>query len=143
MTGETFYHEARTRAVEHGRLAHRDRVELTWRMLDRFGHDDACQEVTEGLRQIASAHGRPERYHETITQFWIRLLAHIKRRSPDAVTFDAMVRDHPFVLDKDLPERHWTREVLFGTGKARSSWVEPDRLAVPQDMQGNTSLPGP
>jgi hypothetical protein len=36
----------------------------------------------------------------------------------------------PFLLDKGLPQRHWSRTVMFGPA-ARTQWVEPDLAPLP------------
>jgi hypothetical protein len=43
---------------------------------------------------------------------------------------EAFVEAFPLLLDKSLPERHWSRDLLWSDA-ARRAFVEPDRLALP------------
>jgi hypothetical protein len=68
--------------------------------------DEATDRMAEALRGKAAAAGHPEKYHHTVTVFWMRQVAAL--------------------LDKDLPLEYYTRERLF-SDDARRGWVEPDR----------------
>jgi len=42
-------------------------------------------------------------YHETLTQFWVRTVAHMTRERPDIAEFDAFITSFPRALDTRLP----------------------------------------
>jgi hypothetical protein len=68
-------------------------------------------------------------YNETMTRFWIRLIAHV-REATQAPTVDEAIGRVPMLLDKNLAQRHWSRTAIFGP-EARASWVEPDLVPLP------------
>ncbi len=70
------------------------------------------------------------RYHDTITRFWVRLVAHAITSRPELQDFDAFLAAYPILLDPTLPFRHWRREAMF-TPEARAEWREPDLLPLP------------
>ncbi len=80
---------------EGGVFGHRQHLRLAWILICRHGLDAATPEIERRLRDMAAAHGMPERYNRTLTLFWVRLVAHISERRP-AATFagflDAVLR---------------------------------------------------
>jgi hypothetical protein len=129
MTDEEFLHAFLSLALPHSAFHHRDHVRLAWLAVRRHG---AAAEAVVGdaIRRFAAAGGHGERYHQTLTSFWVRLVAHAVSDAPDVDAFDRFVAAYPLLLDPRLPLRHWSRTVLFGAG-ARRSWQEPDVVALP------------
>jgi hypothetical protein len=116
---------------EAGRLAsftHRDHLRVAFAYARRGGIEHAIDRARHGLRHITAAHGQPERYHETLTTAWARVIAH--HAIAHTGGFDAFVAAHPRLLDRDLLLAHYSRERLFSAA-ARQRFVEPDLLALP------------
>jgi hypothetical protein len=63
--------------------------------------------------------------HETLTRFWVRIVAHASR-----ATLAETLEAHPMLLRKDLLLQHWSRETLYGDA-AREAWIEPDIQPLP------------
>jgi hypothetical protein len=59
------------------------------------------------------------RYHDTLTRFWVRLVGHVMENAPYAGSIDGLLARFPFLLDKSLPYRHWKRDLQFGSGSCR------------------------
>ena len=128
--GDTAFLAPLTGLLERdGRFGHRQHVELAWRYLQCGDSRHAEQSMRQAIRHVADSHGSPDRYHETLTTFWTRVVAlHASINAHD--TFDAFADEHPRLLDKDLPARHYTASTLW-SGQARIQWVEPDLVALP------------
>ena len=86
---------------------------------------EALVRIRSGLQRFITHHGR-EGYHETITRFWMELLAEFLRNLPETMTtaekINRAVQAH---RDKDLLFRYYSREFVMSNG-ARKEWVEPD-----------------
>ena len=108
---------------------HRDHLRLAWIQIRRLGLPHASEAVTAAIRQFASRHGHGDRYHETMTRFWLRVVGMGITRNP-ALPFDQLLAAEPHLLDKNLPYRHWSRERM-GSDDARREWVEPDLRLMP------------
>jgi hypothetical protein len=80
-------------------------------------------------RRFTAAHGEPERYHETLTTAWARVVAAHAVEHPDA-GFDAFLAAHPQLLRRDLLLGHYSRERLYSE-PARARFVDPDLVALP------------
>ena len=120
------------RAFHKGELHefhHRDHVRLTCLVLDRRGVENAGVEIASGIRSFAAHHGQSTKYHETITQFWVRLVHHAKSAHAHS-NFEELLTAVPHLLDSSLPRRHWSEELLTSPA-ARESWQEPDLAPLP------------
>ena len=110
------------------RLGHREHVRLAWLVIRDEGPDEGGDRVARILRHLAELHGEGDRYHETLTRFWIRLVAHAIEVELGIDDFDAFVDRFPLLLDGSIVKRHWSAEAL---ASARAAWVEPDVVALP------------
>ena len=119
-----------TRALERGEVANEDfrhlsHLHVAWVYLsESSGAEEAAAKMRATLQKFAISAGKPEKYHETITLFWVRLLAGI-RAARSRETLRQIVHAHPRLLEKDFPLAYYSSERLF-SDKARTSWVEPD-----------------
>jgi len=109
---------------------HRDHLRLTWLMVRRHGLPEAETAIARGIQHFAGVHGHAARYHDTMTRFWVRLVAHAIANRPQVEDFEAFLAAYPMLLDPTLPFRHWRREAMF-TPEARAEWREPDLLPLP------------
>jgi len=101
---------------------------------------EALDRMREGLLRFTAHHGK-HGYHETITRFWIELLADHLGHMPAGMS----------LTDKtnNALEHHGNKEVLFSfysrervmSERARRAWVEPDRRRWTQ-QRNCTSLEG-
>jgi hypothetical protein len=82
----------------------------------------------KSLISFAESLDAAENYHETITTFWIKVVAaflattngdRLSRVNAAVARFD----------DKTLIDRHYSKELLDSPA-ARATWIEPDRLPL-------------
>src|SRR6267378_5646949 len=122
QTGLTAADERFLAAFESGQIAnqdfhHRDHLRLAWIQIRRLGLHRASDAVARAIRQFAARHGHGDRYHETMTRFWVRVIGMGIDRHP-TLAFDDLLAAEPHLLDKSLPYRHWSRERM-GSDDAR------------------------
>ncbi len=130
MTDDDFVTAFLSGSLPPTQFHHRDHLRLTWALVRLTGVEAAMKRITSGIRYFATQHGQAEKYHETMTRFWVLLVGHMVAARPDITTFDEFLAAFPMLLDKDLPYRHWRRETMLSSD-ARAHWVEPDILALP------------
>jgi hypothetical protein len=118
------------RALESGEIAnenfrHASHLHVAWVYLaESSSVSEATSKMRNTLRRFAAAAGKPEKYHETITLFWMYLLSWVKSTA-GRKSLQEFVQANPRLLEKNLPLTYYSRERLF-SGHARTSWVEPD-----------------
>jgi hypothetical protein len=107
---------------------HRDHVRLSWLYLRRDGPEAGSRTILDGIRHFAAAHGAADRFHVTLTLFWVKLVQHLLEAFPAAATFDDLVAHFPRVLDKSLVYQHYIPAHL---SSGRQSWQQPDVRSMP------------
>jgi hypothetical protein len=127
MTDDAFLD--RFEACSLDSFGHRDHLRVAFAYARRGGVEHAIAHARAGLRRFTAAHGEPERYHETLTTAWARVVAAHAVEHPDA-GFDAFLAAHPQLLRRDLLLGHYSRERLYSE-PARARFVDPDLVALP------------
>jgi hypothetical protein len=113
-----------------GEFGHREHLLLAWLVLDEYVDTaDAQDEVSLIIRRIATAQGVPQRYNRTVTDAWVRIVAHCRADS-GATDFGALLAAYPWLLDKRALLKHYTSRTL-ASDEARREFVDGDVLAVP------------
>ena len=119
------------RHLENGQLhelPHRAHLRLAWLYLRADGFDQGGANVRAMLRQIVASHGAADKYHETITAFWIYLVYYAMTLTPEIDTFDAFIAAHDHLLDGSLLKRHYSAERLRDS---RTVYAPPDLRPLP------------
>jgi len=118
------------RAIESGKIDNADfkhfhHLHVAWVYLSETNSvEDAVARMTLTLRKFAVSAGVPEKYHETITAFWMRILS-VLRDADEGCSLQDWLALNPQLLEKDFPLNYYSPERLFSE-TARRLWVEPD-----------------
>lgn len=121
-------------AFERGDVApadfrHREHLRLAWACLRTGeGVEAAVSRMRDLIQRFAAAAGQATKYHETMTQFWVRLLGELHARRGD-VPFLVVIADNPEILDKDFVRRFYPQEVL-ASDDARHRWIAPPLIPI-------------
>ena len=119
-----------TRAIERGDICneefhHSSHLRVAWVYLcESASVNEATEKMCATIKRFAAAAGKPEKFHETITTFWIWILAEL-RKSDDGDDIEWLLEANPWLLEKNLPLEYYSPDRLF-SHEARTSWVEPD-----------------
>jgi hypothetical protein len=105
---------------------HRDHLRVTYLYLRQFGEAGTRQRLGPAILRYATAKGGAEKYHQTITLAWIRVVGALAEHAQD---FEAMLIEHPHLLNKNLLDRYYSPAVLQ-SAEARAHWVEPDLASL-------------
>jgi hypothetical protein len=90
----------------------------------------AEERMRAGLLKFIRHHGK-NAYHETITEFWLRLVNHRVQRSEAGCDSVAVVNEIVIALgDKNLIYKHFSPELVESTD-AKAAWVIPDLAPMP------------
>jgi hypothetical protein len=119
-----------TRALERGEIAnenfhHVSHLRVAWVYLaESSSVQQAANKMRDTLRRFAAAAGKPQKYHETVTLFWVHLLSRA-HAAGGGERLEEIVNANPQLLEKKFPLAYYSAERLF-SDEARTSWVEPD-----------------
>jgi hypothetical protein len=136
-----------TRALERGEVAnenfnHVSHLHVAWVYLaESSSVQQAANKMRDTLRRFAGAAGKPQKYHETITLFWVHLLSRAHAVS-GGERLEEIVHANPQLLEKNFPLAYYSAERLF-SDEARTSWVEPDLKPLSIDATATCSSSPP
>src|SRR5213596_410105 len=136
-----------TRALERGEVAnqsfhHLSHLHVAWVYLTESSCvEEAAAKMRNTLQRFAASVGNSEKYNETITLFWLHLLAGM-RAFGSRESLQQIVHANPRLLEKNFPLAYYSPERLF-SDKARASWVEPDLKPLPVDATALHSFSSP
>jgi hypothetical protein len=108
---------------------HRQHVKFAWTVLSERPLGEAQAVVADEISRFAAINA-PGLYHETLTQFWVRLVAHTREHSRPGTDFDTHVARFPILSDKSAAAKHYSRQLL-DTPEARNRFLSPDLLPLP------------
>ena len=96
--------------IPAGEFHHAEHLRLALAYLcESASVESAAERMAATLRAFAARAGHPEKYHHTLTLFWIHKVAQL--------------------LDKGLPAAYYSAARL-SSPQARSQWVDPDRRPI-------------
>lgn len=125
-------------AIPHEAWTHRQHLRMAFLYLRLYGFERAIERMHAGILRLNQAHGLVEGptrgYHATITIAWARLVAGAIRERPSLTRAQEFIDETPELESSAALARHYSRELL-ASALARQTFVEPDRLPLPELVQ--------
>src|SRR5215471_4647365 len=85
---------------------HREHLRIAWLYLKSSDASRASERMTAGIRRFANHQGATQKYHHTLTLFWMRLVAVALVETPDGCTFEEFIAAHPELSHKSLLDKY-------------------------------------
>ena len=112
---------------------HRDHVRLAWLYLKGMPLLEAIARFCDGLKRFATANGKPDRYHETVSWAFLFLIHQRMMESQESSSTDlswpefAATNTDLLNWKENILHRYYTAETLRSL-RAKKSFLLPDRL---------------
>lgn len=105
---------------------HRGHLKIAWILLQKHGLEVAVRETCEGIRRLAAHLGAPGKFHWTLTEALVRIMA-ARGAANRTQGFDAFLAANPdLVTDaRGVVGRHYSAERLAGLD-AKRGFIAPD-----------------
>jgi len=119
--------ECRLPAAQFG---HRGHLRIAWLLLQQHPLEPAIEEICAGIARLAAHLGAPGKYHRTLSEALVRLMAH---GGAATLPWEEFLRANPALLTDvaGTVGRYYSPQLL-SSARARTRFVEPDRLALPR-----------
>lgn len=134
MNDETFIQQFEACSFPFDQWHHRAHVKLAYLYLTRCGFDAAVTKLRNGIRAYNAANKVPDQptsgYHETITQFWLRIVEATVQQYGQMPTADEFFDQHP-QLSQKKNHRLFYSPGRFMSPEAKREFVEPDLTKLP------------
>ncbi len=106
---------------------HRSHLTVAVWYLSRFTQEEALQKMRDGLFRFLDHHGvGPEKYHETLTVFWVRLVQNVLKQMDQQTTMVEMANAVLELLADPRVVFEFYSETNLLSPEARLAWVAPD-----------------
>ena len=131
LADDEFLQEFRDCTLPPDQFDHRSHVRLGWSYLTTRPVEEAIEQVCEGIQRYAEHVGAGGKFHRTITEALMRLLAsHLPAERE--LTWQELIEHNPVIVQdaRGLLLRLYSEERL-SSREARSSYVAPDRRPMP------------
>ena len=125
-TDEEFAAAVERCEVPNAGFHHRDHLRLAWIYVGRYGPGEAGARIAATIRRFAAHHGQSARYHETMTQAWLLLVA-----ATGGASFEEALQANPRLLDQGSLGIYYSAGPL-ASEEARVRFVPPDLAPFPE-----------
>ena len=119
-----------TCAFKAGEFTHAHHIAVAMWSLAQEPYPAALDRIRASLHHFLSHHSITSGYNETITVFWMRLLAHLMAEAPERPLHEQVNA----VLDRYGSMApiwaHYRGKTVF-SDEAKAQWVEPDLIPLP------------
>lgn len=115
-------------AIDPEQFNHEAHIYMAWAYLDRYPVAEAIGRFTDALKRLTAELGVPGKYHETITWFYLLLIAERRGAEQSWAEFRAA---NPDLFDhSDNVLARYYRSATLASERARRSFVLPDTVAA-------------
>ena len=128
MDNQLFLEEFENASLKE--FSHTDHIRMAWLYLCRDGWDIGYPNIRAGLKHFAMTLGVSDKYHETLTGFWARLVLHCIDTQPEIDDFEEFKETFPMLFTSDAMKKYYSDDVLW-SDTARTQWIAPDIEPMP------------
>ncbi|WP_417446252.1 N-formylglutamate amidohydrolase [Kangiella sp.] len=109
---------------------HRNHLRVAWFYINHYSINIAREKVHQGLIKLTKALGAEDKYHRSLTDFFVDYLLQVKWYL-NSESWDEVEARCGFLMNdaKSLLNIYYSPEVI-GSEQARTNYVEPDKLAL-------------
>lgn len=127
MTNQELIANFESGAISDDRFHHADHVHMAFAYLSQFSGLEALDRFSQALKRFAARAGKPQLYHETVTQAYFFLIRERMVRSECASWEEFIARNADLLTFKDGILNRYYLEATLKSEMARKMFVLPDR----------------
>jgi len=111
---------------------HKERLLLSWLLIQRHGRREAIRLLFQGARRILQAS-----FHETTLYFWMHMVHYAVEATANPLgDFKGFVLMNPQLVNSDLLLDYYTQDTIWHNLDARDEVVMPDKKPLPSLLSG-------
>lgn len=130
LNDQTFISQFEACTLDPKHFDHLGHIRLGWLYATQNSLPEAISKTCDGIQRYAGSLGAHDKFHYTLTEAFVRLIALRQAGSP-ATRFDQFLDQNTDLMDNPLAliHEHYS-EALLQTHKAKNKSMAPDRLPV-------------
>ena len=130
MSDEEFINQFETCAFPAASFHHREHVRVVWLYLQRYSVLETLARFSENLKRFATANGKANLYHETITWSYVFLINERMERHGKGLGWDNFAESNADLLDwKPSILGSYYSERTLSSELARKTFVFPEKFS--------------
>jgi hypothetical protein len=131
MSDDEFIASFENATLDAASFHHGDHVRVAFLYLCRYPILQAIERFSASLRRIATANGKPQLYHETITWAYLLLIRERLERTGSEWTWSDFAANNADLLDwKDNVLRKYYRSETLSSDLAKRIFLLPDKAGI-------------
>lgn len=130
LDDQTFISQFEACTLDPTHFDHRGHIRLGWLYTTKNSLPVAISKTCDGIQRYAGSLGADDKFHYTLTEAFVRLIAFRQAARPTA-SFDQFLDQNADLVDNALPliQQHYS-EALLETSEAKIRSVTPDLLPI-------------
>lgn len=124
MTGAEDLARFEAGALDSRSFTHAEHLRMGFELARRAPFTEAADRFARALKQMATAAGAPQKYHETITVAFMALIAERVRAGAQGADWTAFAAANPDLFDRRVLTR-WYDPAQLNSPAARQAFVLP------------------
>lgn len=111
---------------------HEAHLRMAWNYIQEYGKEKATPFIREGIQKFNEQNKDKVKfgYHETITTFYISVVADAIQNSALDLNFEQFITRNKFLFDKTVISKYYSKDRLY-SDEARYQFVTPDLCPLP------------
>lgn len=129
MTDQEWMRRFEDATLPNESFHHSDHVKMAFLYLQMYSPLEALERFCSALKHFATAHGKQDRYHETITWAFLLLIRERQARTAAPCTWEQFAALNPDLLgwSPNILAKYYRAETL-ASPLAKSVFIFPDNL---------------
>jgi hypothetical protein len=127
VSNEELIHRFETDAIPEDAFHHPDHVHLAFAYLCQYPALQALEKFARALKRFATARGKADRYHETITHAYFFLICERMTRSQHVDWEEFATQNSDLLTWKDGILNRYYKDATLKSDLARKVFVFPDK----------------
>lgn len=107
-------------------FSHEAHLRLAWIHINKYGEDQALENIEKQLYDYANSLGETEKYNKTLTIAAVKAVNHFMLKA-QADSFSGFISEFPGLKHnfRELIAQHYSSDI-FNSGDAKVAYLEPD-----------------
>ncbi len=131
MTDDQFLSELGACSLHPADFDHVGHVRLAWICLQRYPEGEAIERACDTIRTYATHLGAPDKFHRTVSEALMRLLAQAGAADRTLSWPDFQAANDDLISQARIRLSDHYSAVLLESSEARANFVAPDRAPLP------------
>lgn len=126
LSDAEFMQQFEQQTLDPAEFNHKGHLRIAWLYLQTEELDAAIDKVCGGIKRYAESLGATDKFHHTLTEAIVRLMA-LKKQDSTETGFEGFLSAHPELVN-DLPAllANYYSEAVLKSATAKQEYVAPD-----------------